>query len=101
MATFCHAVANDLEYTVNDRNTKLELLYIDDLICEMLDALEGKEHRCEYTEDGAHDGLAAVNRQDGTPEPAETRKDRDPKTVKSRQDEGPETEKAQIGRAHV
>ncbi len=94
VATFCHAVANDLEYTVNDRNTKLELLYIDDLICEMLDALEGKEHRCEYTEDGVHDGPAAVNRQDGTPEPAETRKDRDPKTVKSRQDEGPETEKA-------
>lgn len=48
VATFCHAVANDLEYTVNDRSTELELLYIDDLIGEMLDALEGKEHRCEY-----------------------------------------------------
>lgn len=49
VATFCNAVANDLDYTVNDRNTKLELVYIDDLMEEMLDALEGKEHQCEYT----------------------------------------------------
>lgn len=48
VATFCNAVANDLEYTVNDRNTELELVYIDDLVEEMLDALEGKEHRCEF-----------------------------------------------------
>lgn len=48
VATFCHAVANDLEYTVNNRETELELLYIDDLIEEMLDALEGKAHRCDY-----------------------------------------------------
>ena len=48
VATFCNAVANDLEFTVNDRSTELELLYIDDLVEEMLDALEGKEHRCEY-----------------------------------------------------
>lgn len=48
VATFCYAVANDLDFTVNDKNTELELLYIDDLINEMLDALEGKEHRCEY-----------------------------------------------------
>ena len=48
VATFCNAVANDEEYTVNDQNTKLELLYIDDLIEEMFDALEGKEHRCEF-----------------------------------------------------
>lgn len=65
VATFCHAVANDLEYTVNDRNTELELLYIDDLVCEMLDALEGKEHRCEYPEDEIHDGLEAVKVQNG------------------------------------
>lgn len=45
VATFCNAVANDLEYTVNDPATELELLYIDDLIEEMFDALEGKEHR--------------------------------------------------------
>ena len=48
VATFCNAVANDLEFTVNDRSTELELLYIDDLVEEMFDALEGKEHRCEY-----------------------------------------------------
>ncbi len=48
VATFCSAIANDEEYTVNDRNTELELLYIDDLIKEMFDALEGKEHRCDY-----------------------------------------------------
>ena len=50
VATFCNAVANDLEYKVNDRNTELELLYIDDLIEEMFDAMEGKEHRCSYAE---------------------------------------------------
>ena len=48
IATFCYAVANDEAYTVNDRNTELELLYIDDLVEELLDALEGREHRCGY-----------------------------------------------------
>ncbi len=48
VATFCNNIANDLPLTVNDRSTELELLYIDDLISEMLDALEGKEHRCEF-----------------------------------------------------
>ncbi len=48
VATFCNAVANGLEYTVHDRNTILDLLYIDDLVNEMLLALEGKEHHCEY-----------------------------------------------------
>ncbi len=51
VATFCHAIANDEEYTVNDPSTELELLYIDDLVEEMFDALESKEHR---TEDGKH-----------------------------------------------
>ena len=46
VATFCHHTANDLPVTVNDRSTELELLYIDDLLEEMLDALEGREHRC-------------------------------------------------------
>lgn len=45
VATFCNAFANDLEYKVNDPNTELDLVYIDDLINEMFDALEGKEHR--------------------------------------------------------
>ena len=59
VATFCNAVANDLEYTVNDRNTELELLYIDDLIEEMFDALEGHEHRCEF------DGLSVIPDKNG------------------------------------
>lgn len=48
VATFCNAFANDLPYTVNDPSVELELLYIDDLVQEMLDALEGQEHRCEF-----------------------------------------------------
>ncbi len=48
VATFCNNIANDLEITVNDPAVELELLYIDDLIDEMFDALEGKEHRCEF-----------------------------------------------------
>ena len=59
VATFCNNIANDLPIQVNDRNTKLELLYIDDLVEEMLDALEGKEHHCEF------DGLNVVEKQDG------------------------------------
>lgn len=59
VATFCNNVANDLPIQVNDRSTQLELLYIDDLIEEMLDALEGKEHRCEF------DGVKAVGKDDG------------------------------------
>ena len=48
VATFCHNIAKDLPITVNDPAVRLELLYIDDLVTEMLDALEGKEHRCEF-----------------------------------------------------
>lgn len=48
VATFCNNIANDLPIQVNDPSTELELLYIDDLITEMLDALEGKEHHCEF-----------------------------------------------------
>lgn len=48
VATFCNNIANDLPITVHDRSTELELLYIDDLMEELLDALEGKEHRCDY-----------------------------------------------------
>lgn len=48
VATFCNNMANDLPITVNDRSTELELLYIDDLVTEMLDALEGKEHHCTF-----------------------------------------------------
>ena len=48
VATFCNAVANGLPYTVNDPTVELELLYIDDLVDEMLRCLEGREHRCEF-----------------------------------------------------
>ena len=48
VATFCNNIANDLPIQVNDPAVQLELLYIDDLVEEMLDALEGKEHRCEF-----------------------------------------------------
>lgn len=48
VATFCHNTANDLPITVNDRSTVLELLYIDDLVSEMLSALSGKVNRCEF-----------------------------------------------------
>lgn len=59
VATFCNNIANDLPITVNDPAVKLELLYIDDLIVEMLDALEGKEHRCTF------DGIETVLAEDG------------------------------------
>ena len=59
VATFCNNTANDLPITVNDRATELELLYIDDLVEEMLDALEGKPHRCDY------DGLTPVFHDSG------------------------------------
>lgn len=58
IATFCYNIANDLPIKVNDRNTELEMLYIDDLIQEMLNAIESKEHRCIY--EGVH-ALAAEN----------------------------------------
>ena len=60
VATFCNNIANDLPITVNDRSVELELLYIDDLVDEMLDALQGKEHRCEF------DGLNVVPTENGT-----------------------------------
>lgn len=48
VATFCNNIANDLPIRVNDRSTELELLYIDDLVDEMISALVGQEHRCEF-----------------------------------------------------
>ena len=48
VATFCNNIANDLPIQVNDRSVEMELLYIDDLVEEMINALKGKEHRCEY-----------------------------------------------------
>ena len=48
VSTFCNAVANDLPFTVNDRSTELELVYIDDVVEGMFDLLEGKEQHCEF-----------------------------------------------------
>ena len=48
IATFCHNIANDLPIQVNDRSVAMELLYIDDLVDEMMGALTGQEHRCEF-----------------------------------------------------
>lgn len=59
VATFCYNTAHDLPITINDRATELELLYIDDLIFEMCDALEGKEHRAEF------DGVNTVLSESG------------------------------------
>jgi len=59
VATFCNNMANDLPITVNDPAVQLELLYIDDLVTEMLDALEGKAHRCEF------DGIETVLTENG------------------------------------
>ena len=59
VATFCNNIANDLPIQVNDPAVQLELLYIDDLMDEMLDALEGREHRCEF------DGVETVLTENG------------------------------------
>ena len=48
VATFCNNIANDLPIQVNDASVELELLYIDDLVDEMIAALKGEEHRCEF-----------------------------------------------------
>lgn len=55
VATFCNNIANDLPIRVDNPDTELELLFIDDLVNEMFDALEGKEHHCEF------DGVEAVS----------------------------------------
>lgn len=59
VATFCNNIANDLPIQVNDRNTQLELLYIDDLVDELIGALTGDEHHCEF------DGVDTVLKEDG------------------------------------
>lgn len=59
VATFCHNIAHDLPIQVNDPSTELELLYIDDLVEEMIAALSGGEHHCEF------DGLETVLKADG------------------------------------
>ena len=59
IATFCNNIANDLPIQVNDRSVEMEVLYIDDLVDEMIEALKGNEHHCEF------DGVDTVIREDG------------------------------------
>ena len=59
VATFCNAFANDLPYSVNDPSVELELLYIDDLVDEMIAGLQGKEHKCEF------EGLEVLPKAEG------------------------------------
>ena len=59
VATFCNNIANELPITVNDPNVELELLYIDDLVQEMICALKGVEHHCEF------EGVETVLKEDG------------------------------------
>lgn len=59
VATFCNNIANGLPIKINDKNTKLELLYIDDLLEEMLTAINGQEHRCDF------DSLKIIENKNG------------------------------------
>lgn len=59
VGTFCNNIANDLPITVNDSSVELEMLFIDDLVEEMFDAIEGKEHHCEF------DGVNAIMQDNG------------------------------------
>ena len=59
VGTFCNAIANDQPYKVNDPTVQLDLIYVDDLVDEMMAALQGKEHRCDY------DGIGAYPVRDG------------------------------------
>ena len=66
VATFCNNIANDLPIQVNDPSVELELLYIDDLVDEMIACLKGEEHRCEF--EGVETVLTDNGRYCGTPE---------------------------------
>ena len=59
VGTFCNNIANDLPITVNDPSVELEMLFIDDLVEEMFDAIEGKEHHCEF------EGVNAIMQENG------------------------------------
>ena len=74
VATFCNAFANDLPYIVNDPSVELELLYIDDLVDEMIACLKGKEHHCEF--DGLEVLPAPADNADGA-DNAENQRDRE------------------------
>lgn len=68
VGTFCHNIAHDLPITVNDPSVELEMLFVDDLIEEMYDAMEGHPHRCEYPAPGVdgYDGLTPKSDEKGS-----------------------------------
>ncbi|MCR4653391.1 MAG: NAD-dependent epimerase/dehydratase family protein [Eubacterium sp.] len=86
VGTFCHNIANDLPIVVNDPTVDLELLFIDDLLEEMYDAMEGHPHRADYPEDGSY--IEEVRYDGLTPRPA----------VDGRYCYAPITHKATLGR---
>lgn len=92
VATFCNNIANDLPITVNDPSVELELLYIDDLVEEMIAALQGKEHRCEF------DGLTVLPTpsHSGLDPEIAIRRSQSPKTI-GRYCYVPTTHKATLG----
>lgn len=59
VATFCNNISNDLPIQVNDPTVEMELLYVDDLVEEMICALKGEEHHCEF------DGIETIMKEDG------------------------------------
>ena len=59
VGTFCNNIANDLPITINDPNVELEMLFIDDLLEELYDCMEGHPHRCEY------DGVTPIPKENG------------------------------------
>ena len=91
VATFCNAFANDLPYTVNDPSVELELLYIDDLVDEMIAGLQGKEHRCEF------DGLEVIPTTDLTDETDNQLNPNNPCSKKGRYCYCPVTHKITLG----
>ena len=86
VGTFCHNIANDLPIVVNDPTVELEMLFIDDLLEEMYDAMEGHPHRADYPEEGSY--IEEVRYDGLTPRPA----------VDGRYCYAPITHKATLGR---
>ena len=91
VATFCNAFANDLPYTVNDPSVELELLYIDDLVDEMIACLKGEEHHCEF------DGLEVIPTTNVTNQTNNSCNSSDSCSKKGRYCYVPTTHKATLG----
>ena len=91
VATFCNAFANDLPYTVNDPSVELELLYIDDLVDEMIACLKGEEHHCEF------DGLEVIPTSNLTNQTNNSCNSSDSCSKKGRYCYVPTTHKATLG----